>query len=937
MKVESYYYKNVEEFRRGLEGLNNLNNKLLLLFGACSVGELRKAHEFMNNLYPDVEKVGLTVAASVLDGNILKEGYLLSVISEIEFKVISSASEELDAAREIGSSLKEKKEGVVVVLSDGVRTQGEIFLKNLKKIVKIPVVGAKASTMLIPVETAVFHNQSFSQRLIVAIYVNWKDFKHYYVFDWEDIGKEFLVTKAKGNRVFSINHFPACEFYRYYLGSWVAEKLPFSGVEFPLIFEVNGIKVARACVQKHEDGSLSFAGCVPEAAYVKLGCGDLSKREETLNKITKELGGYEYYFLFPCIARWIFLQEEAEKEISLLRGKKSIGFLTFGEFYEDVLLNETLTVIAFNRVGSLEVSLELKDEKKTEKYPFRAVAHLLSRISKEFSLLKDAINNNEFGVLILSDVSGNGEKKCIYASKSLEAITGYKSEDFILGKIKHEDIIYREDFSKIEELVRLFKAGKVKETVIECRILTANGDIKWIRSYAKCNDGTILLSILDISSRKEIEFLSIKDQLTQLYNREYAFRKLKELMEEGRNFYSAVLFLDLDRFKVINDVYGHDIGDEILKIVSKRIKDSVRGVDIPCRFGGDEFIVILPNLSKDKSAAEEKATKVANRILKRLSQPIFINGKEFLITASIGISLFNSDGSPQDVVKFADMAMYNSKEKGRNRITIFSYELKDKAEKLEEVERELRKEVLNDKFSLVYQPIFCLSGEKLRLCGFEVLTRFNSKILKEKPINFLISVLEDEGLSAWLTLGLFKKLISLLDRNPILGKLKLSVNVGYRDIISQELVKGINKLVRSPNFVIEITERVFAEDYERISKILHFLKERGFKVAIDDFGTGYSCLAYLQSLPVDIIKIDKTFTKDLDKDVKKRRLVKAIYHLGSSLGMDITAEGVETREEFETLRNLGIKSFQGYFFYKPLPEKEAVRLAYKYLGGRKDV
>ncbi|WP_457681182.1 bifunctional diguanylate cyclase/phosphodiesterase [Thermovibrio sp.] len=923
MKIETLYGRGVEEVKNFFNYLKSLPPSLIFLFGACSVGELRKVWELFKKELPHHEKIGLTVAASIVDGLLKKEGFLISVFKGFEFEVHSSFKDEVEAAKEIGSSLKDKKEGLLLVISDGVKTQGEDFLKRLKKEVPLPLIGGKASTLLSTVETAVFHNENFGQKGIITVYLKLKDFKTKFIFDWEEIGKEFLITRASGNRVYSINHFPAYEFYRHYLGDWVAKKLPFTGIEFPLIFESDGMKIARACVQSHEDGSLSFAGRVPEATYVRLGCGDLSNRRKVLETIRSELGGCEYYFLFPCIARWTFLEEEANLEFALLKGKKSVGFLTFGEFFEDKLLNETLTVLAINRLKNSQSSPS-RQEIEVEETPFSAVVHLLSRLSGEYSLLGDAINNSEFGVLILSDVVGDGKKRCIYASKGLKDITGYKPEDFILGKVVHKKIIYFKDLPWLSSVMEQIRSGKLKETVVEYRIITASGQKKWIRSYVKCQDGTLLISILDISSRKQVEFLAVKDPLTQLYNRSYAVDEIKRLSRESK--FSALLFLDLDKFKLINDVYGHDVGDEILKEASYRLRESIRDFDVPCRFGGDEFIVILPKLAQTEKEAEERARKIAQRILKRISQPIKVNGKEFVITASIGIAVFGSGALAQDVVKFADLAMYKSKERGRNRITVFSFKLKDEVEELESVERELKREVLEKKFNLVFQPIFSLEGEKLVPYGFEVLTRFTSPTLKSLPVNQLISLLEEEGLILQFTSGVFERVVSLLKEGSSLLKYRFNLNVSCKDILSKDFISMVERLTSefSEHITVELTENVFAQDFKAVSSVLSFLKSKGFKIAIDDFGTGYSCLAYLQELPIDILKVDRMFIREIDDNKRKRRLVNAIYLLGNSLGMDIVAEGIETEGEFEAVKELGIRKFQGYYFCKPLPLKEVL-------------
>ena len=898
--------------------------KLLILLGICQVEELQKASHILGILFPETEKIGLTVSAAIRRGVVLKEGFVLVVVKDagISINVFSSfCADEVMAGKEIGNFFSDKKEGFLLLLTDGVKTLGENLVKEIKSKLEIPLIGAKASSYSFPAKTALFHNEKFGERGSIAVYFGYRDFKHFSIFDWREIGREFLVTKSEGNRVYSINHFPAVEFYKHYLGDWVVDALPDAGVEFPLILRKNGKKVARACIEKHEDGSLSFAGRVPQAAYVKLGCGDLINRKKTLETIKESVGGYNFYFLFPCMARWKFLKESINEELEVLKGKESIGFFTFGEYYEDTLLNETLTVVALEKNGSIK--LENKKEDKKDKPLHVALADFLSRISEEYSLLSEAIDNNDFGILIFSNILG--KLRCIYASKSLENITGYQIEDFILGNVNHNVIVFSEDREKINKLKEAFKREEKKESVIEYRIVTIDGKVKWIRSFIKKEHNFLVLSMTDISAEKRVEYLSLKDPLTGLYNRRFGVEQLFKIIERNKREgnYSAVLFLDVDKFKFINDVYSHNTGDKVLRIIARRIENSVRKADIVCRFGGDEFIVILPNLGTTRELAEKRALMIAERILEQVSQPILVDGKEFIITTSIGAALFSSEVKPSDAIKFADLAMYESKEKGRKKISIFTENLKEKIEKRENVERLLKREVINRNFRVVYQPLVNFT-KKPEVYGFEALVRFVDKELSKFPISYLIEIMEENGIIDDLTFGVIEKVCMFL-KEIKRENLKVSVNLSYRDLIEkrfiEDLEKKVNHLGLAPSqFILEVTERIFVQDFNVMKKVLSELREKGFSIAIDDFGSGYSCLSYLQELPVDIIKVDKTFIRGIDKNEKKKRLVEAINFLGKSLDMDVIAEGVESKEELMALRQIGISRFQGYYFSRPLEE-----------------
>ncbi|SMP11609.1 PAS domain S-box-containing protein/diguanylate cyclase (GGDEF) domain-containing protein [Desulfurobacterium pacificum] len=928
MKFSNFLAKDAREVKDILLQCKPSSPDLILFFCACCQEEIEKVVDVAAAVLPDVERVGVSAASVIKDGEVFDSGIVVCCVKGNVKVVSSDFVDELERGRFLGKSLAGSDDGFIVLLSDGTETKGESLIEGLREYLRIPLVGGKASNSDFGDVTLVFHNEKLMDRGAIAVYFEEKSFVSDYVFDWVEVGRRFLVTKADGNRVYTINHFPAVEFYRHYLGDVVANGLPGSGIEYPLVFEVNGRKVARTCVKKLEDGSLLFAGEVPSGVYVRLGCGSLRDGCRTLSRLKSVFADCESHLVFSCFARRKFLGEEVEKELQVLGGRGG-GFFTFGEYYDDCVLNESLVVLGTGVEGK---RLSKVEEKCTNKESsLYAISHFLNQTTKEYELITEAVDNNDFGVMVLLPIGGS--RKCIFASKSLEKITGYRVEDFILGRVSFETLIHKGDLHRVLRIRQSFlKEGK-REGKAEYRIVTADGKVKWVRSFIRiCEDGKIVFSIIDITPEKAVEFLAVKDPLTGLYNRQFAFEILSKLIAHNKRkkSHGAVLFIDLDRFKFINDVYGHDAGDKVLKEVARRIKKAVRDEDVVCRFGGDEFIVILSGLGPIRKVAIAEAKRIAKRILSSIDRPVLVNGKEFFLTASIGIAVFSGEITPSEVIKFADVAMYRAKNRGRNRISVFNEELKTRVEWEELVERELKRAVRRREFKLVYQPQFFVGNLKVKkLVGFEALLRILNPKIASIPVSKLIKMAEDCGIIQDITINVIDRVCSLLKFAR--GKTRIGINVSSQDLMGEDFVEEVEKILRShgvdpANLCFEVTERVFIEDFDIAKKTVTALRDKGIHIAIDDFGTGYSCLSYLQEFPITEMKVDRTFIENVEMDSKRKSLLSAILKLGKSLNVQPIAEGVEKEEEFRTLKSSGCSLFQGYYFSPPLEENKVLNL-----------
>lgn len=410
------------------------------------------------------------------------------------------------------------------------------------------------------------------------------------------------------------------------------------------------------------------------------------------------------------------------------------------------------------------------------------------------------------------------------------------------------------------------------------------------------------------------------DTLTGLPNRILLQDRINQAIEHsdrnGNPFW--VIFLDLDHFKYVNDSMGHDAGDKLLVEISKRLHANIRETDTVARFGGDEFIIILQG-----DIDENQKLGIVNRILESIALPIQIDSQEFLVTSSLGISAYPSDGlTPEVLIKHADIAMYRAKEAGRNNFQFFTQSMNEKAASRMHMETLLRHALERHEFSLLYQPKVDIASS--HVVGVEALIRWDNPELGRVPPNQFIRLAEEIGLiipiGEWVMRTACQQ--AVLWQKAGFDTLRMSINLSIRQFENKNLVDSIKNTLtetgmNAENLELELTESLFMHDKVNVLEILNKIKALGIKLAIDDFGTGYSSLAYLNSLPIDTLKIDKTFIDDIIQGKDKSPIVDTIIALAKNLGLEVVAEGVESAEQIAYLAARNCDQIQGYYYSKP--------------------
>jgi diguanylate cyclase (GGDEF)-like protein/PAS domain S-box-containing protein len=528
----------------------------------------------------------------------------------------------------------------------------------------------------------------------------------------------------------------------------------------------------------------------------------------------------------------------------------------------------------------------------------------------------------------------------VYYSPRWKAMLGVSDGEIASSPEDWLTRIHPEDAERVRADIAAHVAGYAPHLETEHRVRHRDGHYLWVlcRGVAvrdALGKATRMAgSLTDISDRKSTEQQllhdAFHDALTNLPNRALFTDLLARSLGRAQRrieYRFAVLFIDLDRFKVVNDSLGHSTGDELLKAITRRIERCVRPGDTVARLGGDEFTILVDDIGDSSDA-----TRVADRIQHELAQPFNLSGHEVFTTASIGIALSASGyEAAEDLIRDADTAMYRAKALGKARYEMFDTAMHAHAKALLELETDLRRAVERTEFRLHYQPLISL--ETGRITGFEAVVRW------EHPVHGLIGpaafipIAEETGLiipiGRWVLRQACRQMRAWQDRYPDLEDLTVSVNLSGRQFAQPSLVEEIDQALKETGLDpqrlrIEITESVVMENAANAMAMIDQLRALRVKIDVDDFGTGYSSLSYLQRFDLDHLKIDRSFVSKIDgPGTENTEIVRTIVTLAHHLGMDAVAEGVETADQLALLRQLGCQTVQGYLFAQPLTEGEA--------------
>ncbi|MDH4127489.1 MAG: EAL domain-containing protein [Spirochaetota bacterium] len=624
-------------------------------------------------------------------------------------------------------------------------------------------------------------------------------------------------------------------------------------------------------------------------------------REEIVGKSITEVWGEFRYFqhIKNCIEQCFNGQEVHDYDwFDFAKNERRCFDIIYYPYFDE---NNTVT-------HAVVVSRDITERKLTE---------------EKLNLAAEVYGNTSEAIMI-TDTNGI----ILDVNQAFVNITGYTQKEVIkespkiLKSIQHNKDFYKNIFKEVQnkgkwhgELWIQCKNGENCPILLAINVL--KNEEKIVTHYVSIFSDITSLKL----SEERLQYLAYHDTLTDLPNRALLHDRLRQafLQSDRHHFDLAIMLLDLDHFKNVNDTFGHHAGDQLLKDVSERLLNCVRGVDTVARLGGDEFVILLNEIS-----GTQGITKVAQKIIESFSSPFNLDAREIFVTPSIGISIYPTDASNlDDLLKSADIAMYHAKKSGRNNFQFYSLEINTRTLEQMEMMVDLRRALDNSELEIYYQPQVDCNTKNI--VGIEALLRWNSPkhgmVLPDK----FIPLAEESGLivpiGEWVLLNACRQIKIWHEEG--FNSLRVAVNLSWHQFRQKNLVEKIYKILEDCDLEgkyleLEITENILMQEVDLAIKILMKLKEMGIRIAIDDFGTGYSSLNYLKQFPIDTLKIDKSFVSALYHGSDDAAIVSAVISMGHNLNMNIVAEGIENKDNLSFLVNNKCNEGQGYYFSRPL-------------------
>lgn len=583
------------------------------------------------------------------------------------------------------------------------------------------------------------------------------------------------------------------------------------------------------------------------------------------------------------------------------------------------------------KLEQLTTVLTGKKQKETVLLSIDNIIEYLLQTTKEFAIMSRVVQYSNDAILITDN-----NRKIITVNPAFEKMSGYTLNE-VLGK-RPEDIVqsglmdknyYKKMWHGINEkgifqgqLIDRRKDGTSYTIWQKISTLTNPNNGKVVNYVAISQDISKLLE-----KQKQIEYLAYYDGLTDLINRSYFLQLMDKLITKRNKEYFALLYLDLDNFKEINDIFGYKAGDIILNRLASFLKKTLREEDIVSRIGGDEFAIMAANIKEPENALE-----LGYKIKEFSKEPLTIEHMQMQVGISLGISFYPQDGTDSSsLISTADIALRRSKQEGKNRCTLFEQDMQEDANRKVQLRHELKHAIVNNELALFYQPKYDIRGDNI--VGFEALIRW---IHHEKGFiwpDMFIPIAEESGLIIDITNWILQEVNTTCQafKEVYEQKFSIAVNISAKHFNEESLIEEIKscidkKLITEGYLELEVTESALMNDVSLAKKQLQILNDMGISIALDDFGTGHSSLAYLKNLPVSTIKVDKSFVDGLCTDEKDYAIVKSTIELARSLGMKTTIEGVEGQEQLDKLQYMNADYIQGYIYSRPLKKEDVIKM-----------
>ena len=910
-------------------------------------------YQFIISYLPSTTILGISTDNGILEGKQQQDHTRIVFTSFRDTKVNSIAlhSNDFDSNELMGDYFKEnlikQHTKALMLYAIGKEVNPEKVLSNYSNFPKeIALLGGAIKNERSVDNYLAFLNGEFIENGIVAITFSGLNLKAYVyqTVEYNELGPIFQITKAKNKLIQEINGQKAQHFLRNLLGYEKLDLTKGSLFQFPLL--LGHKKTPAFVIRLSNNGAVELSRQVEVGTTVNMSIVNYEKVISDAIKNIKNLSrkNIETIFTVNCTGINSFMEDFSRKQLEDLQLiAPTIGYYSKGEIIRTKDNDIQFTGMAITYLGLTENEQEKREiKKKTFAYEppifYETIHSLIHLIGSMEERMKEANNNLENSKKLYQLLFDKTEDLICSINAKEEILTVnqktltqfHKKKEDLVGK-KLSDIIRYDEYLKIQKYNKLAFEGK--EQYFSTRLKADENSYHdyMFQQIPFIEDGKVdkVYSIgRNITLLKEYEekiaTLSQMDSDTGLPNRATFIQKLNRTIKLAKNKKAkfSLIGIDIDRFKKINDHLGHHAGDTILRQLAHRIEKSLDSKHYLGRFSEDKFFILLQDVDE-----EEHIKKITTQILQEIAKPIYYKGKELYLTGSIGVSLFPSDGKAAGyLLKNTDIAIDIAKFNGGNQMAFFANAMaKDSFNRLE-LESALHMALTRNELEIHYQPLLNIQTNKI--VSAEALLRWNSKTLGNIPPSEFIPIAEETGMinsiGKWVLFEACRQLKEWQSKGINIG---VSVNVSVKQFQQPTFVSHVESILQKTNLdskylTLELTESATLEDIDYSIETIKSLQSLGVKIAVDDFGTGYSSLSYLKNLPINILKLDRSFIAELDRDTSDYSIVQAIIMMTKGLKVKVLAEGVETKNQLDILKELNCDYVQGYYISKPVPKEE---------------
>ncbi len=945
-----YIYKDESSLKQFIDDNDiDLYPSLLIqaFVGQSSITFIQSLQNDLNQLLPQGTIIGCSSNGQVMKGKLVSD-IVLSFTAFEKTELNTYLIEKTSSSREHGRLLYDEiarfDTKAFIVYASHLKLGIPEFLEGFSESdEEIKLAGGVVSDIPFIRPSYVFTNDAISSDGFVSVSLNSNDLnvQTYAIEEWQEVGPAFEITKVNGEIIYEINHKKPLRILEQYLGKAFVEDLPDSSIEFPFLFHEGDEKIALYVIRVLSNGAIEVSHTMKTGDIVSFGFVNV---QDLMKSTTKELNRLkrkpvETHFVYNCIARKKYIKDFTNQELSHLNEIAPLsGFFSYGEFGLDrknkpKLVAHSLTYLGFSEEAQMPINdMKVEFQLSAEAKAMMSLTNLINTSANDIKVLTQDIQVSEEYYRSLfdnnTDFVYSTDLKGLFTSinPSFLKTFGFKKEE-IIGK-SALNFIYPEDRQRVRR--HFYRAKNGKEQYYDLPIASKSGIVNFfqIKNIPITVEGECV-GIFGIGRditqerqfEKKITQLAYYDGETNLPNK-IKFREIVEeriLRAQKKKRELAILFLDMDRFKIINDTIGHWAGDLIIKELSERIQSILPNGAYFGRFSGDKFTVLLT-----KNVNKPYISTITESILKTIQTPFSYEEKDFYITVSIGVGIFPQDGKESaELLRNADAALNWAKAKGGNSTVYFSNEMNQETLRKVEMESNLRKAIERKELFLVFHPIVKIPNQSLSGC--EALLRWQHPTRGLiSPVEF-IPLAEETGLiqkiGKWVLVESCIQLKNWLEEK--LGDFYISVNVSAHQFQNPTFLYDVKEALEisglPPEYLcLELTETIMLQDAEHTIEVMKDLSDLGVKLALDDFGTGYSSLSYLKHLPLHILKVDRSFVQNMSDHTPDVAIVQSVSMMGKGLNMKVVAEGVETSQQLELLENLGCDFAQGFLIEKPM-------------------